>query len=294
MGRTLRHGALRSAPVPAEAYDPTIYSGAAAHYLRGRPPYSREFAGTLAGALGLDGTHRLLDVGCGPGRLAVELAHLFAEVVALDPDREMLEEGQRFADRRGARNVRFVRGLARELPTLVAGPFRLVTFGQSIHWTDRERSAESAYDLLEPGGAIALIAHTVEGRPVPRQPAGTVPIPHDAIRAVIRRYLGPRSRAGRGFTPAPHPDRYEDVLARTRFGSSTTMFCPGRPDLVQDADRVLSNYHSTSFAAPHLFGARLDAFQDDVRAVLAEYGPDGRFWDWPGDTEVVIGRKAKR
>jgi cyclopropane fatty-acyl-phospholipid synthase-like methyltransferase len=35
---------------------------------------------------GLDGNGRLLDVGCGPGVLTVRLAHLFRQVVGLDPD----------------------------------------------------------------------------------------------------------------------------------------------------------------------------------------------------------------
>lgn len=69
------------------------------------------------------------------------------------------------------------------------------------------------------------------------------------------------------------------------------MFAPGRADIVQDADLVLSNYHSTSFAAPHLFGDRLEAFRRDVRAELAARSPSGLFWDWPGDTLILLARK---
>jgi hypothetical protein len=46
-----------------------------------------------------------------------------------------------------------------------------------------------------------------------------------------------------------------------------------------------------SFAAPHLFGNRLDLFESEVRKVLAERSPSGLFWDWPGDTEIVIASK---
>jgi len=28
-----------------------------------------------------------------------------------------------------------------------------VTFGQSFHWTNEQRVAETVYDMLEPGGA---------------------------------------------------------------------------------------------------------------------------------------------
>jgi len=70
------------------------------------------------------------------------------------------------------------------------------------------------------------------------------------------------------------------------------LFAPGRADIVQDADGVLSNYYSMSFAAPHLFGDNLEAFERDVRAVLAAQSPTGLFWDWPGDTEILLATKS--
>jgi hypothetical protein len=59
-------------------YDPTIYLGSAAYYARGRPPYSRDLASTLADVSGLDSASRLLDVGCGPGvSMSFAAPHLF-------------------------------------------------------------------------------------------------------------------------------------------------------------------------------------------------------------------------
>ncbi len=270
-------------------YDPTIYLGAAEYYLRGRPPYSRHLASTLAEEAGLDGTGRLLDVGCGPGILTLELAGLFEEAVGLEPDPNMLAEAVRRAGAAGVRNVQWVRGLAEEIPDLGLGTFRLVTFGQSFHWTDRQRVAEAVYDILEPGGALAIINHAWKDRPMPPNP-GYPPIPHEAIRATIDRYLGSQRRAGQGFSnwsTEPH----QEALARTRFGPARAIYCEGRADIVQDADGVLANYYSTSFAAPHLFGDRLAEFEADVRAELAAVSPTGLFWDWPGDTEILLARR---
>jgi len=81
-------------------YDPTIYLGSAVHYRCGRPAYSPELEAVLARETGLDGNGRLLDVGCGPGVLTVRLAHLFGQVVGLDPDAAMLAEGCRAAGER--------------------------------------------------------------------------------------------------------------------------------------------------------------------------------------------------
>jgi SAM-dependent methyltransferase len=270
-------------------YDPTIYAGAAAHYRPGRPPYSPRLEAVLAEELGLDGSGRFLDGGCGPGILTIRLAHLFEEAIGLDPDPAMLAEGRRAADERGLTNVRWVRARAEELPEAAPGPYRLVTFGQSLHWTDEARVAEAVYDMLEPGRAMAMIVHTVEGRPVPPNP-GAPPIPHAEIEAIVQRYLGPTKRAGQG--PAPvRTHRFEDVLVRTRFGAPTSIFVPGIPDLERNSESVLSGYFSFSWSAPHLFGDRVDEFAADVRELLAARSPDGVFWDWPGDTEVILARK---
>src|SRR5262249_24924130 len=154
----------------------------------GRPAYSPQLEAVLSEELGLDGIGRLLDGGCGPGILTVRLAPLFEETIGLDPDAAMLAEGRRAAEERGITNIRWVQARAEELPEAAPGPYRLVTFGLSFHWTDEARVGETLYDLLEPGGALALIAHTVEGRPKPASP-GPPPIPHAEIEALVEKYL---------------------------------------------------------------------------------------------------------
>ena len=89
-------------------YDPSIYDGAAVHYRYGRPAYSSGLEALLVEELGLDGSGRLLDVGCGPGILTVRFAHLFEEAVGLDADPEMLAEGRRAAAERGIANTTWV------------------------------------------------------------------------------------------------------------------------------------------------------------------------------------------
>ena len=69
------------------------------------------------------------------------------------------------------------------------------------------------------------------------------------------------------------------------------IFAPGIPDHVQDIEGVLSNYFSMSYAAPHLFGDRVEEFAGEMRELLRERSPEGVFWDWPGDTEVMLVRK---
>jgi SAM-dependent methyltransferase len=265
--------------------DPTLFEGAAAHYRYGRPPYSPQLEDVLAEELGLDGSGRLLDGGCGPGILTVRLAHLFEAAVGLDPDPGMLAEGRRVAEERGIANIRWVQASAEDLPEAASGPYRLITFGQSFHWTDEARVAEMVYDMLEPGGALALIVHTVEGRPKPPSP-GPPPIPHAEIEQLVEKHLRRPRR------PEPkRTHRFEDGLLRTRFGEPHQIDDPGIPDLLRDSESVLAGYFSMSSSTPPRFGDRLDDFAREVRELLASRSPEGVFWDWPGDTEVVLARR---
>lgn len=273
-------------------YDPTQYLGSASHYLVGRPPYSAELGNVLARELGLDGAGHLLDVGCGPGVLAVQLAPLFEHVTAVDPDPGMIAEARRHASA-GGTTIDLRQARAEDIGTLDLQPMRVVTFGQSFHRVDRTPVAELVYDLLEPGGAIVLITHDIDARPAPRG-TGDPSIPDREVQELITSYLGPDRQSGSRPAGSYSSERLEVSLAKTRFGEPTTVHAPGRLDITRDVDGVISGYLSMSFAAPHLFGERLDQFVEDLRRVLVARTATGRFWDWPGDTAAIIGRKPGR
>jgi SAM-dependent methyltransferase len=268
-------------------YDPTQFSGSARFYRRGRPPYSAQLGDVLALELGLDGTGHLLDVGTGPGTVGLELASLVDRVTLLEPDAEMLAEARKNAAMQQLSSVEFVRATAEDLPRLRLPPMRVVTFGQSFHRTDRALVAEAVYDALEPGGSMVLIVHDAT-RPAPPQPTDTPSIPHDDVEELIRCYLGPERRSGARLASSYGEERFEETLARTRFGRARVAYAPGRPNIVRDVDGVIAGYLSMSFAAPHLFGPRLEDFIRELRALLEQRSPTGCFSDWPGDTEIVI------
>jgi SAM-dependent methyltransferase len=232
----------------------------------------------------------LLDVGCGPGILTLRLARLFEEAIGLDPDAHMLAQGRSAAGAARAAQIRWVQARAEDLPAAAPGPYRLVTFGQSFQWTDERRVAEAVYGMLEPRGAMAIIVHSVEGRPRPDPPSHP-PIPHDELRSLVVKFLGSMQRPDHGL-PAADNHRFEDVLVQTRFGMPRTVVATGVPDLLRDADSVISGYLSMSFSAPDLYGDQLDEFIAESRELLESRSVDGLFWDWPGDTTVLLSEKA--
>lgn len=290
--RTPRASAPSTVHPCAVDYGPTQYFGSARHYLVGRPPYSPELGALLAVELGLDGTGRLLDVGSGPGVLAVQLASLFEHVTVIEPDPDMLEVARERAATNGVEAIDFIQATAEDIPSLGLPAMRVATFGQSFHRTDRDHVAEAVYGVLEPGGAIVLVGHDIDAASAPAG-TGDPPIPDDEVQALINRYLGPERRSGQRPANWFGSERFEETLARTRFGSAQTLHAPGRADITRDVDGVISGYLSMSYAAPHLFGDRLDAFVADARRLLEARTATGRFWDWLGDTAVIVARKPE-
>ncbi|HLX05732.1 MAG TPA: class I SAM-dependent methyltransferase [Candidatus Binatus sp.] len=246
-------------------YDLSIYEGTAWYYSRFRPKYPPSLVNVLREHFLLEGTGRLLDLGCGPGPVAIALAHLFEEVVAMDPDDGMRAEGERIARERGIKNIEWRFGGSKDLsPTL--GQFRLVTMGNSFHWMDRARTLDALYDLVTDGGGIAVVG---EGAPIPPPPPTRW---RAAINTVLMRYLPERRFAWENPGP-PLEERHEAYIARSRFKdviSYTESF-----DVEWTVDSMIGNLYSMSFCSRRVLGDRVDAFERDVRAAILAVEPSG-------------------
>src|SRR5689334_10907388 len=102
------------------------YVGAGWYYAEYRQRVSTEFIMLLATHLGWTRSERVLDLGAGPGQLALLVAPVVADVVAIEPEPDMLAEGQRRARTVGANNVTFIAATSDDLGALRAalGRFR--------------------------------------------------------------------------------------------------------------------------------------------------------------------------
>jgi SAM-dependent methyltransferase len=269
-------------------WDETLFAGSAPYYARGRLPYAAGLPRVLAEELDLDGTGRLLDVGCGPGTVILPLAPMFAEAVGVDPDAGMLDEAGRRAGRAGVGNVRWVRTRAEELPAGL-GVFRVAVFAQSFHWMDQERVAGTIRDMLTPDGAFV---HVSEVKETPPGGLDHPAPPFAAIRELVLRHLGPVRRAGQGVLPHGTPGGEADVLARTGFTCAARLRVPADEVRERTADDVVAWVYSRSDSAPHLFGERLGKFDRELRALLDAAAEGGRFAERVPDTEVFVWRKA--
>jgi len=260
---------------PGWTWDPSLYRGSAEYYAIGRAAYPGEIAEVLRAELDLDGSGRLLDVGCGPGSLTLLLAPLFAEAIGVDPDADMLAVAGRLAAERQVPNVGWRRLRGEELPADLPR-IRVATFAQSFHWMDRPRVARAVRGMLDDGGALVHVSATTHrGVDTDLELPHPQP-PYPEIATLVQRYLGTRPRAGQGVRTSG-PTGGEDAIYRAAgFTGGRQVEVPGR--LVdRTTDQIAASTYSLSSSAPHLFGDRLDAFDADLRRLLAAASPSGRY-----------------
>src|SRR3954464_157996 len=109
----------------------------------------------LVERLGLEDGARVLDVGCGTGRLAhwiAERVGMRGAVIAIDP----LEERIGLARSRGGK-VRFEVGQAEDLRAFEDASFDAVCMSSVLHWVgDKARALAEVRRVLRPGGRLGV------------------------------------------------------------------------------------------------------------------------------------------
>lgn len=240
----------------------SLFSGAARYY-KYRSPYPKELFDLIVQTFGLDGSGRLLDLGCGPGNVALGLYRYFEKVVAVDINLQMLAEGQKQAQAIGADNITWLESAAEAIgPEL--GRFRLVTLGRSFHWMQRERVLQRAWEVLETGGGLVVLDSATGDRE------------HSwwywVSRGLVLRWrTQEREVQPRQDSPEPH----QAIVARSAFGDLQSGSVSFRESL--RLEQVLGELYSMSGSKPERFGPNLEAFEHDFRMIMNHLEPSGRF-----------------
>jgi SAM-dependent methyltransferase len=255
------------------------FRSAAPHYLAGRPAYSPWLIRRVALLCGLSSAHRLLDLGCGPGPLAVAFAPLVAEVIAIDPEPAMLRAGIEHAARAHVA-VRFVEGSSEGLgPDL--GTFRLVTIGRAFHWMDRGRTLERLEARLEPEGAIALFGDRHINAP---QNAWREP-----YHELLERYQV--DDAGRAERKSPNWLAHEAVLLASPFNRLERIGVIERHETPLQI--FIDRAFSMSSTAPGRLGPKAKELAQRIRELMAPHAVQGSVPEVV-ETEALIARRPLR
>jgi SAM-dependent methyltransferase len=253
------------------------FASTASLYEHLRPPYPAEFFRTVAHKLSLTRESSLIDLGTGPGLLALGFGAYVGRVVGIDPEPAMLDAAQ-FAASRAGRHVTLIEGKAETLPQDI-GSFDIVTIGRALHWMDREPTLAVLDRLVTRDGAILICASfsATDGR---------------------NPWLDDYNEARRRWSPAR---LWEEAGKGTRTHRDLPAFFRGsafRPTElvtveashligVQDLTRRVLTFSSSS---PDALGENLEAMLRDVERCLAAFSRDGMITETIVSTAQIVTR----
>ena len=184
----------------------------------------------------LQGGGRVLDVGCGVGRVGVAIAKTFpkCEIVGLDPDPESIRKARETAASAGVQErIRFVAKTTRDLDR--DGGFDLITACDCVHdFSAPNRTLGELRALLKPGGTLFVVEPKAADRL------------EDNLNPIAAMYYGfslfhcmtqSLAAGGPGLGTCMGPTRMEKLLHDAGFGrfeqldirSQTNLFYAARP-----------------------------------------------------------------
>jgi len=255
-----------------------LFAGTGWYYARYRPGYPGAFVDDVVQRFQLDGTGRLLDLGCGSGQLTIPLAGQVAEAVGADPAVDMLAEAARRAEAAEVTTITWVVGGSRDLPGEL-GRFRLVTMGRSFHWMDRDQVLAALAGMVEDRGGIVIANDGCLMRPVTAW--------QRAVQEVQQRFVGPVTEpAGGRAATAREPN--ELVLARSAFRQVDRRVYEFERQWT--VEQVIGFLYSTSVPLRRLLDDRRARFERTVADAMRAVDQGGRFIE-PVALEALIAHR---
>lgn len=232
---------------------PGDFTTLAETYAASRPDYSREVLDRLlihvdAGRPGF----RVADVGAGTGIWSRMLAEAGLEVVAVEPNDAMREQGLHATT---DTTIRWQKGSA-EATGLPRASADWVTMASSFHWVRLPEALDEFVAVLRPGGHLTILWN-------PRDIAGH-PL-HERIEARVYGMIPDLTRFSSGSSK--HAPDYAKVLASTGAFSEVVYF-EGQHQISMSKERYLTAWRSVNDiqrqAGPERFQAILSAISEII------------------------------
>lgn len=227
-------------------------------YTRYREPYPASFFREVARREGLEGTERFIDIGCGPGSLAIGFAPYVKSCVGVDVETEMLEAARVEAARAGV-HVELIQARIEDLPSDI-GTFHAVSVGRALHWFDRDEALAVLERIVAPGGWIAICGTRTRS-------------------AATEGWDGAFHDVRRAWSSDPDESKYhisiEDWFRDSRFHKTDQV------EVIEShavtIPEMIGRALSMSTTSPEVLGERRSAFEAAMREALEPLAEDGVF-----------------
>lgn len=233
-----------------------------------RPPYPDETYRILLSLLG-ESRGRVLDVGCGPGKIARVLVDHVKRVDAVDFSQEMIRVGKSLINGDHP-NLQWINGPVEKVQ--LYPPYDMVTAGASIHWMEWRVVFPRFKEVLTTDGSLVIID-------------GDCPVEspwHDAELSLIHKYSTNR-----------HHERIDLIQELVNRGhlhligdkkTTPVSFSQSLSDYVQ-------SFHSReSMSKEHMGAENVKAFDAELSHILSDYIDDKGFLSFQLEARVTWGK----
>ncbi|MCC8962431.1 class I SAM-dependent methyltransferase [Bradyrhizobium sp. Pear76] len=244
-----------------------LFRGAAHYYAQHAVPYPEDFFRSLVRVCGLSNSSRALDLGAGTGQIGIPLARSVAEVLSVDANDEMVQEGRRTAEALGVKNIEFLVSRSEDLNEPMS-PFDIVTIADCFLWMDRETVLAKLAKMLKLEGGVAIIERVKDSS----EPGEW----RTAMYSDMKEFWGGSFPAGPGgVRPLWTISNHREVLRASHFSEITEL--RHYYEHHWNLDDLLGFVYSTSMGAPGTLGPRRSEFAARIRRLLLSYSPSGFF-----------------
>jgi SAM-dependent methyltransferase len=122
-------------------------------YAIGRPSYPVEILKVIR-ELGVNIQSTIADIGAGTGILTHMLGSLECNVLAIEPNEQMLEECRKYCNE--LNNIQFIAAPA-EKTSLKENSVDIITIAQAFHWFDKELCKKEFQRILKENGYVVIL-----------------------------------------------------------------------------------------------------------------------------------------
>ena len=204
------------------------------------------------------------------------LSKHFGQVIAWDPDPEMLKQAKRKTAEKNIKNIIFEQKSSDDLPELKK-KIKLCAMGRSFHWMDGTDTLIEIKKHLADGGGVAIvdIRHGLHiYSPTFSEPDDITAERNRIVSEIGKKYLGTKRKAGHSLFTKEQKS-FNEMLDEVGFSKIKEVIFD--TTVTRTIDDTVGFILSSSWGNKNQLGDKAEIFEQELRSRLITLKPDGLF-----------------
>lgn len=240
-----------------------IFDKTVSYYAKYRLEPPKEVINELKKIGELNGHERLLDIGCGPGTSSFLFSPYFKEIIAVDRNLQMIQEGIKKANFLRISNISWLCSSGEAINMQIIGDVDFVIFASSFHWMNQSLILKRIANRVKKGGAIMGNKSSWNKH----QKFDEI------IVSTVKEFVGETRQTLQGNYKEPKKN-VKEIIDDSPFTFLETKTIKFTHEF--SVDELIGLQLSTSYANENLFGSRTNDFIATLRNRLQMISNNGK------------------